>query len=141
MPLTLLPATIAHELAHQRGVAAEDEANFVSVLASLENGQEDYVYSAAVMAYIYLGNALCKADSARWAAVYATLSDAVRRDLGAHNAYWDRFDQPVKEVSDRVYTAFLRTYGDDRGLQSYGACVDLLVAYYGETARNCEIDP
>ena len=141
MPLTLLPATIAHELAHQRGVAAEDEANFVAVLASLENGQEDYVYSAAVMAYIYLGNALCKADSARWAAVYATLSDAVRRDLGAHNAYWDRFDQPVKEVSDRVYTAFLRTYGDDRGLQSYGACVDLLVAYYGETARNCEIDP
>lgn len=134
MPLTLLPATIAHELAHQRGVAAEDEANFAAVLSSLENGQEDYVYSAAVMAYIYLGNALHRADYDRWKAVYDSLSEEVHRDLRAHNAYWDRFETPVKEVSDKVYSAFLETYGDDRGLQSYGACVDLLVAYYGEAA-------
>ena len=134
MPLTLLPATIAHELAHQRGVAAEDEANFVAVLSSLENGQADYVYSAAVMAYIYLGNALHRADYDRWQRVYESLCEEVHLDLRTHNAYWDRFETPVKEVSDKVYSAFLETYGDDRGLQSYGACVDLLVAYYGEAA-------
>ena len=131
---TMLPATIAHELAHQRGVAAEDEANFVGILACLENGQEDYVYSAAVMAYIYLGNALYRADYERWKAVYDSLDESVRRDLRAHNTYWKRFETPVKEISDKVYSAFLETYGDDRGLQSYGACVDLLVAYYGEAA-------
>ena len=34
-PAAFIPSTIAHELAHQRGVAAENEANFVAVLASL----------------------------------------------------------------------------------------------------------
>ena len=54
----------------------------------------------------------------------------MRRDLHAHNAYWDRYDTPVAEVTDRVYEQVLRTYGDDRGMKSYDACVDLLTVYY-----------
>ncbi len=131
-PLCMLPATIAHELAHQRGVAREDEANFVAVLSCLENGDADYVYSAALFAYTYLGNALHKADYAAWREVYESLSEAVKADLHDNNTYWQRFETPVKEFSDEVYTVFLQTYGDDRGMQSYGACVDLLVAYYYE---------
>lgn len=134
MPPAMLPSTIAHELAHQRGVAAEDEANFVAVFASMESGDTDYRYSAALMAYIYLGNALFKADSEAFSEAYALLSDSVRLDLAQHNAYWKQFETPVKEVSDKVYTGFLKTYGDDRGLRSYGACVDLLVAYYKDKA-------
>ncbi|MBQ2896143.1 MAG: DUF3810 domain-containing protein [Oscillospiraceae bacterium] len=125
-----LPATIAHELAHQRGVAAEDEANFVAVLSSMESGDADYVYSAALMAYIYLGNALHKADYDVWYALYERICPEARLDLNAHNAYWAQFDTPVQEASNKIYEAFLETYGDDRGMQSYGACVDLLVAYY-----------
>ena len=55
-PMALLPATIAHELAHQRGVAGEDEANFVAVAACLADGDPTFVYSGALMAYVYLGN-------------------------------------------------------------------------------------
>ena len=33
-PAVFLPVTIAHELAHQRGVAPEQEANFVGVMAA-----------------------------------------------------------------------------------------------------------
>ena len=40
-PACLLPSTIAHELAHLRGVAREDEANFCAVVACLESGDED----------------------------------------------------------------------------------------------------
>ena len=41
-PDNLLPATIAHEMAHQRGVASEQEANFVAVLACVESGNAAY---------------------------------------------------------------------------------------------------
>jgi len=41
----------------------------------------------------------------------------------------------VADVSETVYESFLRTYGDDRGMQSYGACVDLLVACYGPRGK------
>ena len=132
-PACLLPSTIAHELAHLRGVAREDEANFCAVVACMESGDEDYRYSGALLAYIYLGNALYRADYNAWREVYSTLSENVRADLRANNDYWAQFETPAADVSEKVYESFLQTYGDDRGMQSYGACVDLLTVYYLDT--------
>lgn len=129
-PPCMIPSTIAHELAHQRGVAAEDEANFAAVLACLENGDPVYCYSACLLSYIHLGNALSRTDHDAWSEVYSSLSDGVKADLAANNRYWEKFETPVSSVSDTVYTGFLHSYGQTLGLQSYGACVDLLVAYY-----------
>lgn len=134
VPPALIPSTIAHELAHQRGVAEEDEANFVAVLASLEDGDPAYCYSAALMAYIHLGNALYRSDRDAWRANYARLSNGVLADLAANSAYWEQFETPVSTVSDSVYSGFLQSYGQTLGLQTYGKCVDLLIAYYYETA-------
>lgn len=129
-PAAFVPSTIAHEIAHQRGVAPEDEANFCAVAACLENGDPVYCYSAALMAYVYLGNALYSADYDAWAENYERLSPGVRADLHANNAYWAQFETPVNTVSDAVYTGFLKSYGQSDGLQTYGKCVDLLIAYY-----------
>ena len=96
----------------------------------MESGDEDYRYSGALLAYIYLGNALYRADYDAWREVYSTLSENVRADLRANNDYWARFETPAADVSEKVYESFLQTYGDDRGMQSYGACVDLLTVYY-----------
>ena len=129
-PACMTPSTIAHELAHQRGVAAEDEANFVAVLACLENGDPDYCYSASLLAYIHLSNALYKADAERWQTIRDGLSPGVRADIADNNAYWQRRKTVVSKTSDAVYTGFLHSYGQTLGMQTYGACVDLLVAYY-----------
>lgn len=133
-PGCLVPATIAHEQAHQRGVAQEDEANFCAVLASLADGDPVYCYSACLLAYIHLGNALYSADREAWADNYARLLPAVRADLDENNRYWERFETPVSTVSDTVYTGFLQSYGQTLGLKTYGKCVDLLVTYYYPTA-------
>ena len=132
--MALIPATIAHELAHQRGVAREDEANFAAVMACMEDDEEAFIYSGALMAYVYLGNALHDTDYEAWLAVYESLSDQVHRDLADHNAYWARYDTPVAEASDKIYEGMLKTYGDDRGMRSYDACVDLLVLRYLDAA-------
>ena len=129
-PMCMTPSTIAHELAHQRGVAAEDEANFVAVLACLENGDVDYCYSASLLAYIHLSNALYRADAERWQTVREGLSPGVLADIAGNNAYWQRYKTVVSKTSDAVYTGFLHSYGQTLGMQTYGACVDLLVAYY-----------
>ncbi len=133
-PSAYFASTVAHELAHQRGVAKEQEANFVAVLASLEYGDPDYVYSAAVLAYTHLGNALYDADYEKWEEIYKGLDEKVLADLKANREYWQRFDTPVQKASNTVYENFLYSYNQDLGLKSYGACVDLLVNYYYETA-------
>ena len=133
-PVGLFASTVAHELSHQRGVAKEQEANFTAVLASLENGDADYCYSACMLAYIHLGNALAsiRPESARMIA--AGLDEGVRRDLRAGNEYWARFESPVQTVTNTVYEGFLQSYEQKLGMRSYGACVDLLVNYYRPAA-------
>lgn len=134
-PAALFASTVAHELSHQRGVAKEQEANFTAVAACLEYGDTDYCYSACLLAYTHLGNALYSADYEAWHAVYDSLDENVRRDMALNNAYWKRFETPVQSVSNTVYEGFLHSYDQTLGLKSYGACVDLLVHYYAQDAR------
>lgn len=134
-PPALFASTVAHELAHQRGVAKEQEANFVAVLASLAYGDTEYCYSACLLAYTHLSNALYSADYEAWKSIYLSLSEDVRRDFAANREYWAQFETPVQKVSNTVYEGFLYSYDQDMGLKSYGACVDLLVNYfYGQAA-------
>lgn len=134
-PVSLFPSTVAHELAHQRGVAREQDANFVAVLSSLESGDLDYSYSACLLAYIHLGNALYSADYARWEPVYKSLSQEVRLDMALNNDYWQQFETPVQTVSNTVHEGLLQSYDQQLGLKSYGACVDLLVCHYLNDAQ------
>ena len=129
-PACLLPATIAHELAHQRGIASEQECNFLAIAASTSSDSPVYQYSGYLMGYIHLGNALYRADRDRWEQVYALLPEEVVADLRYHSAYWDQFEGLTAQVSQQIYDTTLRSYGQTDGIQSYGTVVDLLVAYY-----------
>lgn len=134
-PACLLPSTIAHELAHQRGIASEQECNFLSILSCTTSGDAAYAYSGWLLGYIYLGNALYGEDRALWEPVYRSLAEPVRADLADNNAYWSQFqDSTVKQASNKVYDSFLKGYGEEQGLKSYGTVVDLLVAYYKDQA-------
>ena len=134
-PEALFAATVAHELSHQRGVAKEQEANFVAVLASLESGQPDYCYSACLLAYIHLANALAEVDPGSLRTIYGGLDASVQADLLANNDYWAELETPVQAVTNTVYEGFLQSYEQTLGMRSYGACVDLLVNYYEAEAR------
>lgn len=135
-PAFLLPSTSQHETAHQRGVAAEQECNFVAVLACLESEYADFRYAGAALAYIYLGNALAGVNYDKYGEVYYSLSETVRADLKAQSAYWDEFrDSVAQKASNTVYDSFLKSNGQELGMQSYGQCVNLLVHYYIDEAR------
>lgn len=133
-PPNLFPSTVAHELAHQRGIAKEQEANFAAVFSSLEYGQPDFVYSAALLAYTHLGNALYKADYEAWKEISSGLSDYVLLDFAENRAYWEQFEGPARSTMNTVYEGFLQSYDQKLGMKSYGACVDLLVNYYYDEA-------
>jgi hypothetical protein len=101
-PPPLFAATVAHELAHQRSVAKEQEANFCAVYASLLSGDPDYRYSACLMAYTYLGNALSAANPEAWERIYGSLNEDVLRDFAANRDYWRAYETPVQTISNTV---------------------------------------
>ena len=133
-PACLIPSTIAHELAHQRGIASEQECNFLAVLASTTSGIPEYEYSGWLMGYIHLGNALYGADQEAWQAIRDSLPDTVRADLAYNNTYWASFEGVAADASQKFYDTILKGYGQADGIRSYGTVVDLLVAYYRDAA-------
>ena len=130
-PACLLGSTVAHELAHQRGITSEQECNFLAVLACTTCGDDVYAYAGWLMGYIHLGNALYTVDQEAYWAIRDTLPETVEADLAAQSAYWDQFrDKAIQKVSNQVYDRFLKSYGQTQGIRSYGTVVDLLVTYY-----------
>ena len=129
-PNVFLPVTIAHEQAHQRGVAPEQEANFVGIAACLASADELWQYSGWLFGFLHLSNALYTADPTAWLEVWQLLEEGPTADLLWNDEYWLAFESPATDLAESTYTAFLESYGHDLGMASYGACVDLLVARY-----------
>lgn len=129
-PAMYLPVTVIHELAHLRGIASEQECNFLGIVGAIAADDPAYQYSGWLMGYVYAGNALYRAAPEKWQEIRATIPDEVVADLRYHSAYWAKYDGPVSMAASKAYDSFLKGYGDEDGVQSYGTVVDMLVTYY-----------
>ena len=130
MPDYTLPYTAAHELAHQRGVAREDEANMVAFLVCIRSDDPYIQYSAYLNMYEYVASALQKADYDEYKLVSRKLDLAVYNEEVAYSEFFKKYKQSVtSKVTGTVNDAYLKAQGT-AGRQSYGMVVDLTVAYF-----------
>ena len=124
-----LPYTAAHEMAHQRGIAREDEANFVAFLVCAASDDEYIRYSGYLNLYEYVANALYSADKEAYSEVRAKLEPVARKEMSAYSAFFDKYRENVAaNVTGAVNNAYLTIQGTP-GTKSYGMVVDLAVAY------------
>jgi hypothetical protein len=133
-----LPFTAAHELAHQRGFAREDEASFLAFLACRAHPSPDVRYSAAMEAADLVGVALWQAGEDGRAALQRVRrreTEAMRRDRAASRAFWSAARGPVHEAARRVNDAFIRGTGQEAGVRTYGLAVDLMLAWRAAAPR------
>ncbi|MBO5701894.1 MAG: DUF3810 domain-containing protein [Clostridia bacterium] len=124
-----IPYTAAHEMAHQRGIAREDEANFVAFLVCAAS-DDDYIrYSGYLNLYEYVSNALYRADKDAYAEVRASLDPVARVEMSAYSKFFDKYRENVAAtVTETVNNTYLTIQGTP-GTKSYGMVVDLAVAY------------
>ena len=126
-----LPYTAAHELAHQRGVSRENEANFIAFLVGI-NSKDTYIqYSAYMNMFEYVASALYSADSEMYREVYSMLSPLAKGELSAYSKFYDKYrNSKAGEISSSINDAYLIANGSKEGTKSYGLVVDLAVAYF-----------
>lgn len=130
-PDYVLPYTAAHEFAHQRGIAREDEANFVAFLVCMESDDHYIRYSAYLNLYEYVSNALYSANRDAHTSVYYKLPYGAMTDMAAYSKFFKKYQKTVvSDVSGAVNDTFLNINGVEEGSKSYGMVVDLAVAYY-----------
>lgn len=135
VPDLLLPATTLHEMAHQRGIAPEDEANFIAYLAAIAHPDKDFQYSGTVLALIHSMNALYAIDADEAMKLRAIYSEGVSQDIISYSRFWDDYRGKTTEVADQVNDTYLKTNRQEDGVRSYGKMVDLLLGYYIEVVK------
>ena len=128
--------TSAHEMAHQRGVAPEDEANFVAFVVCY-NSDDPYIkYCALVEGANFLANSLYDADRELFDKVSQRFSSAV---LGEYSGYVENFEpyssSSVGDVTESINDAYLKSQGQEMGIDSYGLVTSLATAYILETHK------
>ncbi len=133
-PAAFIPSTIAHELAHARGIMPEQDCNFVAILACEYSDNIAYQYSGQLLAYVNLSNALYSADYDAWEQISKGLHPYVVADIRNNNEYWQQYKGAASEIADTIYEGYLQGHDQTDGLKSYGKVTDLLIDwYYDET--------
>lgn len=133
-PDFLIPYTMAHEMAHQRGIAREDEANFVAFLVCIGSDDAYIRYSGYANMLNYIFSAITGEDlQASITFVSYTLPNEIRGELLAYSTFFDKYrESTASEVTGAINNTHLQLQGQKEGTKSYGLVVDLAVAYYKE---------
>lgn len=124
------PFTASHESAHSRGIAFENECNFLAFLSCINSEYPEYRYSGYLMAFKFCSNALYSADRELWETMAAGTSEGMWRDLRAENEYIRRFEGEAKKVFTSANDTFIKVQGVKDGTRSYDRMTDLVLAYY-----------
>ncbi len=126
-----IPFTAAHELAHQRGIAREDEANFVAFLVCAESDDVYIRYSGFLNLYEYVASALYSASSKLYRENYYKQPQTIINERISYSEFFDKYrENTVADISEATNNAYLQSQGSPQGTRSYGMVVDLAVAYY-----------
>lgn len=129
-PKTSYPTTICHEMAHQIGFAAENEANFVGFLAANYNENPHFKYASYKMAFGYCISEIRKRDKNLATEVWKNVNKGVIKDFNASYVFWKAYENPFEPIVKKGYNAYLKANKQDKGIDSYNYVVDLLISYF-----------
>ncbi len=129
-PKTSYPTTTCHEMAHQIGFAAENEANFVGFLAANYNDDIYFKYSSYRMAFGYCVSEIRKRDSDLSKTLWLKVNKGVIKDYNASYQFWKAYKNPFEPLMKKGYNAYLKANKQSKGVDSYNYVVDLFISYF-----------
>lgn len=135
------PHTIAHEKAHQRCVASEDEANFFGFLACILSDDPYARYAGYLFAQRQLLGELVRIDPAAARAIIALRCKGVQADVNYGRLFWRMFRGRAQTLGHAVNDAYLKANRVDAGMLSYQMSARLLVLFSRQNDGTCVVLP
>ncbi len=127
-PVVSQPVTMAHELAHSKGIMRENEANFFAyyVLACSDDEYLQYC-GYLVMAQIMLSESYDPNNTEIYSEVYSHFSEKTILVINAKYYFWQNYDTIFDDIGDWFNNLYLTSSGVSSGTKSYGETADILV--------------
>ena len=135
IPKTSYPTTTCHEMAHQIGFAAENEANFVAFLAANYNDDVYFKYASYRMAFGYCISEIRKRDRKLSKELWQLVNTGIIKDFNASYNFWQQYKNPFEPLVKKGYSAYLKANKQEKGVESYNYVVDLFISYFEKTHK------
>lgn len=127
IPSYELPVTMAHEMAHAKGVSHERDANVAAYVICIR-AENDYLnYSGLMRAAAVMLNALPEEE---YAELYGRLSDEVKAEYRNANEHYAKYEGIIDSISSFFNDLFLKANGVEGGTRSYSQTAESLVYLY-----------
>ncbi len=124
------PVVSCHEQAHQIGYAAENEANFIAALATI-NSDDDFIkYSGYIFALRYCVNEIARRDLDTYHELLKTINPGILKSYKEMRDFWKSYENPFEVFSKTFWDLFLKSNNQSKGIKSYSYMVALIVNYY-----------
>jgi hypothetical protein len=124
-----LPFTMAHEMAHQRGIARESEANFVAFLVCVNSGDPFVRYSGYRSGLGVLAE-LFRKEPEKAKDLIRQLGPGFREDSRRAALFWARANGFIGNISAHINDLYLRANHIKSGAADYAGSTALIIGYY-----------
>jgi hypothetical protein len=129
-PDFIMVSSAAHEMAHQRGVVSEDEANFIAFVVCTSSDDPFLRYAGYLDVYQNVSSSLYSASQELYSELSKKLPSEIYGDLMAYSEFFDKYRENVAaDIADSVNNAYIESNNQPAGIKSYGMVVDLVVSY------------
>src|SRR5215204_951704 len=129
MPDFQLPFSIAHEMAHQRGVARESEANFVAYVVCV-NSRDPFVRYSGFRNGLGVLSELYRVEPEKARELAKQLGTGYREDSRRAALFWAKASGAAGTLSHRVNDLYLRANRVKAGAADYSNSTTLIIAYH-----------
>lgn len=124
-----LPFSIAHEMAHQRGVARESEANFVAYVVCV-NSRDPFVRYSGFRNGLGVLSELYRVEPEKAKELSKQLGAGYREDSRRAALFWAKASGAAGALSHRVNDLYLRANRVKAGVADYSNSTTLIIAYH-----------
>jgi hypothetical protein len=119
LPAADLPFVTAHEIAHQLGVAREDEANLVGYLVATNSNDLNFQYSGyyAILRNVLFEVRLIAPD--QYEELYKSINARTIADYKNGIAFWQKYNNQMFGYMSVTLDSFLKLNNQHKGIDSY----------------------
>ncbi len=128
------PFIVAHEKAHQFGIANEAEANLAAFIVCTNSADKRLQYSGYMHLLLYfLNDARNMPD---YGSHLAKIDKKVMKDILSREKYYDGLrNKKMEDIQAKANDLYLKTQHIEKGIKNYNQVVALTISWFMESGR------
>ena len=130
IPIYKFPTTVSHEIAHQLGYAAENEANFIGSLAAMSHEDIYFKYCGTTFALRHCLYEVFRRSPEKYDTLLPTINRGILKNYQEVQDFWNGYQNITEPVFKETYNSFLKANNQQGGMESYSYVVALYVNYF-----------